>query len=160
MLTESMEDYLEMIYRLAKGEGSVRSVDLAEKLHVQASSVTRMVQKLDEAGFVCYERYRNIALTPIGKKYGKFLIWRDRTLKEFLRLLDAGLGIEEQVEGMEHYVTPSTMALIRDVITFFAARPGDLAALRSLQGQLDYPDSERLPQLRAWDFRHSSDGLQ
>ena len=61
---------------------------------------------------------------------------------------------------MEHYVTPSTMALIRDVITFFAARPGDLAALRSLQGQLDYPDSERLPQLRAGDFRHSSDGLQ
>jgi Mn-dependent DtxR family transcriptional regulator len=119
MLTESMEDYLEMIYRLTQAKGYVRAVDLAEQLKVQASSVTRMVQKLHEADFVYYEKYRNIGLTPSGEHYGRFLIWRDRVLKDFLRLLDADLGIEEQVEGMEHYITPTTMSLIRNLIAFF-----------------------------------------
>ncbi len=159
MLTESMEDYLEMIYRLVKTKGYVRAVDLAEQLRVQASSVTRMVQKLHEADFVYYERYRNIALTPSGEQYGQFLIWRDRTLKDFLLLLDADLGIEEQVEGMEHYITPPTMALIRDLIMFFVNRPEALATLRSLRGHFGYPDGERLPVLRAWDFRHTGDEL-
>lgn len=159
MLTESMEDYLEMIYRLVKTKGYVRAVDLAEQLRVQASSVTRMVQKLHEEGFVYYERYRNIALTPDGEQYGQFLIWRDRTLKDFLLLLDAEMGIEEQVEGMEHYITPPTMALIRDLIMFFVNRPQALSILRSLRLQPGYPDGEMLPKLRAWDFRHNDGNL-
>lgn len=159
MLTESMEDYLEMIYRLTQAKGYVRAVDLAEQLKVQASSVTRMVQKLHEADFVYYEKYRNIGLTPSGEHYGRFLIWRDRVLKDFLRLLDADLGIEEQVEGMEHYITPTTMSLIRNLIAFFTADPQALKALWSLQKHSSYPDGEVLPYLRAWDFRHTTDEL-
>ena len=83
MLTESMEDYLEMIYRLVKKKGYVRAVDISEAMQFQASSVTKMIQRLDEAGFIKYEKYRNIALTPMGEKYGKFLVWRDATLKGF-----------------------------------------------------------------------------
>ena len=41
----------------------MRAVDLAERLKVQSSSVTQMIQKLDEAGFISYEKYRNVALT-------------------------------------------------------------------------------------------------
>ena len=159
MLTESMEDYLEMIYRLTKAKGYIRAVDLAEQLKVQASSVTRMVQKLHEADLVYYEKYCNITLSPSGEHYGRFLIWRDRTLKEFLHLLDVDLGIEEQVEGMEHYITPATMSLIRNLIIFFTGDPQALRALRALKEYSSYPDGERLPKLRAWDFRHSTDGV-
>ena len=123
MLTESMEDYLEMIYRLVQEQGYVRAVDLAERLKVQSSSVTRMIQKLDEAGFISYEKYRNVALTPLGEHYGKFLVWRDATLKTFLHLLNSQTGIDEQVEGIEHYITPTTMALIRNLIQYFRTHP-------------------------------------
>lgn len=157
MLTESMEDYLEIIYRLSEAKGYVKAVDIAEYLGVQASSVTRMIQKLDESGFVNYERYRNISLTPIGKRYGCFLVWRDETLKQFLRTLNAGAGVDEQVEGIEHYITPHTMSLISSLLKYFKARSDRLKELRSLRGDLDYPLCENLGLLRAWEFRHNRD---
>lgn len=158
-LTESMEDYLETIYRLTKKQGYVRAVDICEVLQVQASSVTRMIQKLDESGFLHYVKYRNIALTPKGEKYGKFLVWRDSTLKKFLYLLDARVGIDEQVEGIEHYITPKTIGLIRNLLQFFAARPDAIDQLHALFSKTSYPDAEHLPDLRAWEFRHSMDDL-
>lgn len=157
MLTESMEDYLEIIYRLSESKGYVRAVDISEFLSVQASSVTRMIQKLDEAGFVKYERYRNISLTPLGTRYGRFLAWRDDTLKRFLQMLNAQVGVEEQVEGIEHYITPNTMGLIANLLTFFGSSPNSLHELASLQADSGYPMDENLRELRAWEFRHNTD---
>lgn len=159
MLTESMEDYLEMIYRLVEKKGYVRAVDLAEALHFQASSITKMIQKLDEAEFIKYEKYRNIALTSKGERYGEFLVWRDSTLKKFLRLLNSQTGIEEQVEGMEHYITPKTMQLINNLITYFESNPGALQSFHALQhGQIN-ENEEGLDQLRAWEFRHNMEDV-
>ena len=155
MLTESMEDYLETIYRLAEQKGYVRAVDISETLGVQASSVTRMIQKLDEGGFILYEKYRNIALTPAGNRYGRFLVWRDRTLEEFLRLLSADVGVKDQVEGIEHYITPTTMGLIRNLINYFTAKPFALEDLHHLPKDRPYPDGEDLAELRAWIFKHN-----
>lgn len=155
MLTESMEDYLEMIYRLIKEKGYVRAVDISEALQFQASSVTKMIQKLDEAGFIKYEKYRNIALTPLGDKYGKFLVWRDATLKKFLTMLNAQSGIDEQVEGIEHYITPKTMKLIDNLITFFESNPHLLQALHKLQAEHQHEPEDNLNLLRAWEFKHS-----
>lgn len=157
ILTESMEDYMETIYRLSEEKGYVRAVDISESLNVQASSVTRMIQKLDEAGFVKYERYRNISLTPLGARYGRFLAWRDDTLKRFLRMLNADMGVNEQVEGIEHYITPDTMSLIANLLTYFTSSPGRLDELASLRECSRYPLEENLGELRAWEFRHHTD---
>lgn len=155
MLTESMEDYLEMIYRLAQAKGYVRAVDLAETLGVQPSSVTRMIQKLHDAGLLRYEKYRNIALTERGYAIGHFLVWRDEQLKRFLTLLKANIGVEEQVEGIEHYITPNTMCLIRNLTRYFSEYPERLSELEQLQKAPQYPDGEHLDELRAWLFRHT-----
>ncbi|MBS4020950.1 MAG: transcriptional regulator MntR [Dethiobacter sp.] len=155
MLTESMEDYLEMIYRLVKEKGYIRAVDLSEALQFQASSITKMIQKLDEAGFIKYEKYRNIALTPMGEKYGSFLVWRDSTLKKFLCLLNAQTGIDEQVEGIEHYITPKTMQLINNLITYFESNPQALQSFHALQHGQTSEKEDGLDQLRAWEFRHN-----
>jgi len=157
VLTESMEDYLEMIYRLQEAKGYVRAVDLAEALNVQPSSVTRMIQKLSEAGFIRYEKYRNIALTERGAALGRFLIWRDRILKEFLTLLKAPVGVAEQVEGIEHYITPPTMYLIRNLVAYFTANPERLQELELLRQERRYPDGEKLAELRAWLFKHDEE---
>ena len=44
-LTESMEDYLEMIYRY-KSKGEVRVKDISSRLNVKPSSVSKMINKL------------------------------------------------------------------------------------------------------------------
>jgi len=154
-LTESMEDYLEMFYRIVKKQKYIRPVDLSEAIKVRPSSVTRMIRKLDEAGFITYEKYRNIALTLKGMRYGKFLVWRDETLKEFFRLVNAGVGLEEQIEGIEHYLTPATMGIIRNLILYFRSHPDMLKDLAGFSKQSMYPDHEHLNQLRAWLFHHS-----
>ncbi|MFW6238207.1 MAG: transcriptional regulator MntR [Halanaerobiales bacterium] len=155
MLTESMEDYLEMIYRIVEDRGYIRSVDLAEALDIQASSVTKMIQKLDRAGFVKYEKYRHIALTRQGEKYGEFLIWRDKKLKKFLELLSIQNNVEEQVEGIEHYITPETMCLIYSLIKFFHNNQKALQQVDRLQNTTTVPHREELDKLRARDCGHS-----
>ncbi|NLN06351.1 MAG: transcriptional regulator MntR [Firmicutes bacterium] len=152
-----MEDYLEMIYRIVKEKGYIRAVDLSEALQYQASSITKMIQKLDEAGFIKYEKYRNIALTTKGEKYGSFLVWRDTTLKKFFHCLNAQTGIDEQVEGIEHYITPKTMQLIYNLILFFEKNPEALKAYHALPKDKFNDSEENLKELRAWEFRHSTD---
>lgn len=154
MLTESMEDYLEWTFRLIHEKGYARAVELADAQRVQASSVTKMIQKLDEAGFILYERYRNIALTEKGKEYGRFLVWRDRTLKEFLTLLNAS-GVAEQVEGMEHYITPRTMDIISELLDFFRSNPDAHQAFREWQKERPFSSGGTLTELRAWEYRHN-----
>lgn len=155
MLTESMEDYLEMIYRIVEKKGYIRAVDLAEALQLQASSISKMIQKLHGSGFILYEKYRNIALTKKGIQYGQFLVWRDKTLKEFLQLLTHQSHIGEQVEGMEHYITPKTMDLIFGLIIYFRENKGALRELSSVMEKIPFPYREPLRELRAWEFRHS-----
>jgi Mn-dependent DtxR family transcriptional regulator len=157
MLTESMEDYLEMFYRIVEKQGYIRSVDLSAAIKVRPSSVTRMLQKLHEAGFIIYEKYRNIALTDKGLTYGRFLVWRDETLKNFLRLFGEEYGIEEQVEGIEHYITPLTMRLFQHLIFYFKEVPERVSGMDKFQNQRIYPEGEDLAKLRAWLFRHNMD---
>lgn len=153
-LTESMEDYLEMFYRIVSNQGYIRPIDLSNAINVKPSSVTRMIQKLDEAGFISYEKYRNIALTEKGMTYGRFLVWRDEKLKEFFRLTKENSRVEEQVEGIEHYITPATMRFIRNLVIYFGSDPNRLQELESIHCHTDYPDNESLQFLRAWLFRH------
>ncbi|NLW06580.1 MAG: transcriptional regulator MntR [Clostridia bacterium] len=157
MLTESMEDYLEIIFRLIQEKGYVRAVDIAEAIRVQPSSVTRMIQKLDEEGYIHYQKYRNIALSDKGRRLGYFLVWRDAMLKEFFTLFEIKIGIEEQVEGIEHYITPATMCLFRDLVLFFRTYPEQMEKLRQISQANSYPEGEQLQELRAWLFRHSND---
>lgn len=56
-LTDTMEDYLEMIARCAGEAGYVRINQLAEKLHVRPSSASKMVGKLKELGLLDFEKY-------------------------------------------------------------------------------------------------------
>ena len=116
-----------------------------------------MIQKLDEAGFIKYVKYRNIALTEKGMTYGQFLVWRDEKLKEFFRLSQENARVEEQVEGIEHYITPATMRFIRNLIIYFGSDPHRIQELESIRCHTDYPDQEELHYLRAWLFCHGEE---
>lgn len=120
MLTPSMEDYLEKIYELMQEKGYARVSDIALSLEVQPSSVTKMLQKLDENHYVTYEKYRGIILTSRGQRLGKLMKDRHSMLASFLRLL----GMEEDViqhdvEGIEHHVSPVTLEALEALVSFF-----------------------------------------
>jgi Mn-dependent DtxR family transcriptional regulator len=127
MITPSMEDYLEKIYELMKEKGYARVSDIASSLEVQPSSVTKMIQKLDEQNFVTYEKYRGIILTPRGEQLGKTMKQRHRMLEAFLRILGVNEeAIHKDVEGIEHHVSPSTMNALKNLVLFFEDHPNCL----------------------------------
>ena len=61
-----MEDYLEIISELVELKGYATTLDISRYMHVSAPSVTKMLQRLDESGFLEYERYHGINLTKKG----------------------------------------------------------------------------------------------
>lgn len=118
LLTNSMEDYLEMIYRSSIKEGYTRINILADALNVQASSATKMVQKLTKLGFLDYEKYGIIQLTEDGKEIGSFLLKRHKTIEDFLKII----GLEENIllntELIEHNVTKDALYKIEMLNSF------------------------------------------
>ena len=52
LLTESMEDYLEMICRFSQTDGFVRINTLADALNVRPSSASKMAGHLKETGYI------------------------------------------------------------------------------------------------------------
>ena len=54
--TDRMEDYLEVIYELIGQKGYATMVDISNYLNVSSPSVTKMIQRLDETGYLNYEK--------------------------------------------------------------------------------------------------------
>jgi len=108
-LTSAMEDYLEMIARLTQQNQSVRVSDLSRMLHVKASSVTKMVQQLGQAGFIQAEKYGDIFLTKKGREVGNYLLYRHEVIHHFLCALNHSENELEQVEKIEHFLDQITV---------------------------------------------------
>ncbi|MFS8629977.1 MAG: transcriptional regulator MntR [Bacillales bacterium] len=136
MPTPSMEDYIETIYKLIDTKGYARVADIAEILSVHPSSVTKMVQKLDKDGYLIYEKYRGMVLTPKGKKIGKLLVYRHDLLESFLRMIGVSEEhIYQDVEGIEHHLSWDAIDRISDLIQYFSEDESRLEALRAINEQ-------------------------
>ncbi len=119
-----MEDHIEIIYSLIEQKGYARVSDIAEALSVLPSSVTKMVQKLDKDGYLIYERYRGLVLTPRGQKLGKRLLERHSLLEQFLQLIGVDEEqIYEDVEGIEHHLSRNSIDRIADLVQLLEESP-------------------------------------
>lgn len=124
MPTPSMEDHIEQIYLLINNKGYARVSDIAEALSVLPSSVTKMVQKLDKDGYLIYEKYRGLSLTPKGEKLGKRLVMRHELLEQFLKLIGVDEErIYEDVEGIEHHLSWNSIDRIADLVQLMEEQP-------------------------------------
>ncbi|MGI5970404.1 MAG: metal-dependent transcriptional regulator [Oscillospiraceae bacterium] len=108
-LTPAMEDYLEMICRLLQHSKAARIGEIAYRLNVRPSSVTKMIQQLKAAGYVNFERYGHIMLTDKGRQAGDYLLYRHDVLQRFLCMLNNSEDELEQVEKIEHFINRETV---------------------------------------------------
>lgn len=123
ILTSAMEDYLEMIYRLSLTDGYVRINLLSELLNVQASSATKMVQKLSDLGMVDYKKYGVISLTETGNEIGRFLLQRHHIVESFLKLLGVSHSLLIETELMEHTLSIDTLNRLHVMTKLFEKYP-------------------------------------
>ncbi len=115
--TDRMEDYLEVIYELVQQKGYATTVDISGYLNVSSPSVTKMMQKLDETGYLKYEKYRGIRLTNEGIRIARNIRNRHGLLAEFFKII----GVDEETanndaEGIEHHLHPETMKKLEEFI--------------------------------------------
>ncbi|MBQ7939659.1 MAG: metal-dependent transcriptional regulator [Clostridia bacterium] len=108
-ITSAMEDYLEMIFRMAADGAPVRAGDLARRLHVTPSSATKMITNLAECGCVDAARYGYVTLTEYGRCVGEYLMTRHDTVHRFFCLLNGTESELEQTEKVEHFILPRTL---------------------------------------------------
>lgn len=123
-LTPSMEDYLEMSYRLTLEKGYARIGDLAEALHVQPPSASKMIQKLTELGYVHYEKYGVIELTSVGNALGEYLLKRHQLIEKLLVLIGVTDNLLEQTEKIEHSLNENTLEKIETLVVFLESNQG------------------------------------
>ena len=116
LVTESMEDYLEMICRYFLQEGYVRVNTLAELLNVKPSSSSKMVGILKQAGLVSFERYGVVRPTDEGLRLGRYLLHRHDVLHRFFCWLNGTQDELDQVEQVEHYMTPQSVQNIERLL--------------------------------------------
>ena len=120
-LSSSVGDYLKAIW-VVGGSEPASTKDLADRLSVAPASVTNMLIRLQEMGFVVYERYHGATLTSAGREEALRLIRRHRLIETFL-LEHLGYSWQEvhaEADKLEHAVSD----LFTERLAGLLAHPG------------------------------------
>lgn len=128
-----MEDYLEVISELVELKGYATTLDVSRYMNVSAPSVTKMLQRLDENGYLKYEKYHGINLTVKGNAVADAIRQKHGILLEFFEIL----GIEHETanqdaEGIEHHLNPKTIKQLRKFIAYLRSNQKILEGFKNL----------------------------
>src|SRR6266851_1241314 len=106
--SRAVQDYLKAIHSLGGAEGVVSPFSVAERLSVRAPSVTGMLKRLAEAGWIRYEPGCGARLTPRGVTEARRVIRRHRLVELFLtRVLGLDWSeVDAEAEALEHAISP------------------------------------------------------
>ncbi|WP_456468607.1 metal-dependent transcriptional regulator [Archaeoglobus sp.] len=116
---ERIEEYLEAIYDIQENERRIaKTGDLANILNVKPSSVTEMLIKLRDLGYVDYQPYKGAKLTRKGEEVAKKIKKYYLALLAFFRNF---LEIDEEMASklsceLEHHINEETFIRICQVI--------------------------------------------
>ena len=105
MNTLAEENYLKAIFKLSgKQKASVSTNAIAEELETKASSVTDMIKKLTEKGFVNYQKYKGTSLTKKGHETAVHIVRKHRLWEVFLvkKLNFQWDEVHDVAEQLEH----------------------------------------------------------
>ena len=130
--SQSAEDYLERIHELIESKGNAHVADIAQSLNVGQPSVTSMVQKLADEGYLRYEKYRSLTLTDEGRVVAEKIRNRHAVLASFFTLFDLDDDTQARdIEGIEHHLSSDTLNTLADLTAFFEEHPKILAQFKA-----------------------------
>ena len=106
-LTRSVEDYLKAIYRLSPEGRPASTSDIAHLLELSAPSVSGMVKRLSELGFLEHIPYKGVQLTEAGRRAALRMVRRHRLIEAYLvEFLGYGWDtVHAEAERLEHAVS-------------------------------------------------------
>ena len=107
MTNKTTEDYLKNIFWLSRVAKIVNTSSIAAALKISSASVTDMLKRLSENGYITYTPYYGVRLTKKGDKTALKVIRRHRLLELFLveALGYTWDNVHEEAERLEHVVS-------------------------------------------------------
>jgi DtxR family Mn-dependent transcriptional regulator len=84
MSTKSVEDYLKALYILSRNGKPISTTEVARHFKIAPASVTEMLKKLAEKGYVEYSPYHGAHLSSRGFQIAEKITRKHRLLERFL----------------------------------------------------------------------------
>jgi DtxR family Mn-dependent transcriptional regulator len=84
MSGKSVEDYLKAVYDLSRNGNLVSTTEISRTLKIAPASVTEMLKKMAESGYVNYSPYHGSTLSPKGLQEAQKIARKHRLLEKFL----------------------------------------------------------------------------
>ncbi|MBQ6444361.1 MAG: metal-dependent transcriptional regulator [Methanosphaera sp.] len=103
-ISENVEEYLETIYKKSLSDSMAKTTEISKDLGIAPGSVTQMLKKLEQDGYVVYYQYKGVTLTDKGYKIARSIVRKHRILETFLyEILNINIeDLHEQACAMEH----------------------------------------------------------
>lgn len=119
-INEAYEDYIKSIYEIAKTKkgGWVNNSEIANHLSIKPSSVTNMLYKLKNKGYVSWSPRKALRLTPKGREVAETIL---KSYNELTRFFHKVLAISDLTKVsslscmIEHHLTPSVVEALEDL---------------------------------------------
>lgn len=111
-ISESLEDYLKIIYQLEQERRVARVKDIAARKGVRMASVTGALRRMSKEGLVNYGAREFVELTEEGADLARKVLQRNDFLRRFLH---STLGVdtdtaERDACAVEHHLSSETLA--------------------------------------------------
>jgi DtxR family Mn-dependent transcriptional regulator len=111
-ISESLEDYLKIIFELERERRVARVKDIAARKGVRMASVTGALRRMSKEGLVRYGAREFVELTEEGADLARKVLQRNDFLRQFLTNT---LGLEnatavQDADAIEHHISSETLA--------------------------------------------------
>ena len=125
--SDSVEEYLEAIYSFNERGERAKNFALAKRLKVAPPSVTQMVKKLADRGYVQYVPYGGTILTGRGMALAQRVVRKHRLLERFLYdYLGMDMGkVHDEACRMEHSLSDEAAHALCDALNNPETCPDD-----------------------------------
>lgn len=109
--TALLEDYAELISDLLATAGEARATDIARRLGISHATAIKSIHRLQREGLATSRPYRGVFLTQAGQELAERVRNRHRIVVALLIAVGVPVeAAEADAEGMEHYVSETTLA--------------------------------------------------
>ncbi|OGO19040.1 MAG: DtxR family iron (metal) dependent repressor [Chloroflexi bacterium RBG_16_50_11] len=109
-MSTSTEEYLEALYNLTRENKPASTSAISKRLNIAPASVTEMMHKMSEKGYVHYSPYQGVTLTSKGYRAAEKMTRKHRLLERFLYdVLKIGKDrVHQEACEMEHALSDET----------------------------------------------------
>lgn len=113
-ISESKENYLEIIYILGQKQQKVKAIDIAKYLSFSRASVSVALKNLKEEKYITVEEDSSIRLTPKGRAFALGVYEKHEILSAWL--VSIGVSQETALEDackIEHIISEESFNAIK-----------------------------------------------